>query len=109
MDTPEKPTPAAPTTIGAFEAKTHLSKLLDRAEAGETITITKHGRPVARLVPARGGVLPGHPRAAPRLPRSAEDVAAAMAQWRAHWARVDESGAGLSPEAAAALVREGRD
>ncbi len=39
-------------TIGAFEAKTHLSALLDRAAAGEEIVITKHGRPVARLIGA---------------------------------------------------------
>ncbi len=39
-------------SIGAFEAKTHLSELLQRAERGEEITITRHGRPVARLVPA---------------------------------------------------------
>jgi len=38
--------------VGAFDAKTHLSELLDRAEKGETITITRHGKPVARLVPA---------------------------------------------------------
>jgi prevent-host-death family protein len=40
-------------SIGAYEAKTHLPRLLDEVEAGETITITKHGRPVAVLVPAR--------------------------------------------------------
>jgi prevent-host-death family protein len=40
-------------TVGAFEAKTHLSALLDRVEAGEEVVITKHGRPVARLVGAR--------------------------------------------------------
>lgn len=38
-------------TMGAFEAKTHLSELLNRVEAGESVTITKHGRPVAQLVP----------------------------------------------------------
>jgi prevent-host-death family protein len=38
-------------SFGAFEAKTHFSELLKRAEKGETITITKHGRPVAKLVP----------------------------------------------------------
>lgn len=38
-------------TVGAYEAKTHLSRLLDEVAAGETITITKHGTPVARLVP----------------------------------------------------------
>lgn len=39
-------------TLGVFEAKTHLSSLLDRAAAGEEIVITKHGRPVAKLVSA---------------------------------------------------------
>jgi prevent-host-death family protein len=39
------------TSFGAFDAKTHLSQLLDRVEKGERITITKHGRPVACLVP----------------------------------------------------------
>jgi prevent-host-death family protein len=39
--------------MGAFEAKTHLSALLDRVAAGEEVIITKHGKPVARLVGAR--------------------------------------------------------
>lgn len=39
-------------TIGAFEAKTHFSELLERVAGGEEITITRHGTPVARLVPA---------------------------------------------------------
>jgi prevent-host-death family protein len=39
------------STIGAFEAKTHLAELLDRVEHGESLTITRHGRPVAQLVP----------------------------------------------------------
>jgi prevent-host-death family protein len=38
-------------TVGAYEAKTHLSDLLDRVDRGEEITITRHGRAVARLVP----------------------------------------------------------
>ena len=37
--------------IGAFEAKTHLSELLDRVELGEELVIARRGRPVARLVP----------------------------------------------------------
>lgn len=37
-------------SVGAFEAKTHLSQLLDRVEAGEEIVITRRGKPVARLV-----------------------------------------------------------
>ncbi len=40
-------------TVGAFEAKTHLSSLLERVEAGEEVVITRHGRPVARLIGAR--------------------------------------------------------
>jgi prevent-host-death family protein len=38
-------------TVGSFEAKTHLPELLRRVEQGESIVITKHGKPVARLVP----------------------------------------------------------
>jgi prevent-host-death family protein len=37
--------------VGAFEAKTHFAALLERVEHGETFTITRHGKPVARLVP----------------------------------------------------------
>ncbi len=36
--------------VGAFEAKTKLAELLDKVEAGETVTITRRGREVARLV-----------------------------------------------------------
>ena len=38
-------------SIGAYEAKTHLPRLLERVIRGESLTITRHGRPVARLVP----------------------------------------------------------
>ncbi len=38
-------------TMGAFEAKTHFSKILEVVEAGEQVIITKHGHPVARIVP----------------------------------------------------------
>ena len=38
--------------IGVFEAKTHLSEILDAVEAGESVTITKRGKPVAILSPA---------------------------------------------------------
>lgn len=37
--------------IGAYEAKTHLPALLERVVRGERITITKHGKPIARLIP----------------------------------------------------------
>jgi prevent-host-death family protein len=38
-------------TVNVHEAKTHLSRLLERVEAGEEIVIARAGRPVARLVP----------------------------------------------------------
>lgn len=37
--------------IGVFEAKTHLSRLLEEVEAGEQLLITRRGRAVARLIP----------------------------------------------------------
>ena len=37
-------------TVGSFEAKTHLSALLDQVARGEEVVITRHGKPVARLV-----------------------------------------------------------
>ena len=40
-------------SIGAFEAKNTLGTLLDRAQRGEEIVITRHGKPVARLVPTK--------------------------------------------------------
>lgn len=40
-------------TVSSYEAKTHLSELLSRTAKGAQITITKHGVPVAMLVPAR--------------------------------------------------------
>ncbi len=40
-------------TVNVHEAKTHLSKLLERVRLGEEIVIAKAGEPVARLVPAR--------------------------------------------------------
>jgi prevent-host-death family protein len=36
--------------VGIFEAKTHLSSLLDEVEKGGEVTITRHGKPVAKLV-----------------------------------------------------------
>lgn len=42
--------------VGAFEAKNKLSELLDLAEQGEEIIITRHGKEAARLVPPKGTV-----------------------------------------------------
>jgi prevent-host-death family protein len=59
-------------TVGSFDAKTHLPQLLDRVARGEEFTITRHGKPVARLVPLH----PAH--AQPDVPAAV----AAMKQFR---------------------------
>jgi prevent-host-death family protein len=41
-------------SVGVHEAKTHLSRLLALADAGEEVVITRRGEPVAKLVPVRG-------------------------------------------------------
>jgi prevent-host-death family protein len=42
------------STVGAYEAKTHLAQLLDRVAEGERIVITRHGKPAAVLAPVDG-------------------------------------------------------
>ena len=42
-------------SVGAFDAKTHLNELLQRASKGETIRITRRGVPVAKLIPPDDG------------------------------------------------------
>ncbi len=64
-------------SIGLFEAKTHLSELVSRAEAGEEIVITRHNKPVVRLVAveAVAGVDKARRRAAIKALRSlGEDI-----------------------------------
>jgi prevent-host-death family protein len=41
------------TTVTAYEAKTHLPRLIRAAERGETVIITRHGKPVAQLGPVQ--------------------------------------------------------
>jgi prevent-host-death family protein len=50
-------------SVGLFEAKTHLSELIARAERGEEVIITRHNKPVAKLVPVKRA---GRPRASQR-------------------------------------------
>ena len=38
-------------SIGSFEAKTHLPRILKQVEAGETFVVTRNGKPVARIAP----------------------------------------------------------
>ncbi len=42
------------STVGAFDAKTHFSELLKEVEKGGQVIVTKHGRPIAKLVPVQG-------------------------------------------------------
>jgi prevent-host-death family protein len=51
-------------TVGAFEAKTHFSELLARAARGETVVVSKHGTPVAKLGPLLDGAAGGDSMAA---------------------------------------------
>lgn len=47
-------------TVGAFEAKTKLSELLDKVEAGEEVVITRRGKVVARIVRPLPAAAPVH-------------------------------------------------
>ena len=53
--------------VGSYEAKTHLARLLDEVSRGETITITKHGVPVAVLSAPVESVMAGVPEVAAGL------------------------------------------
>ena len=39
-------------SIGLYDAKTHFSELIEQVQQGQSVVITKHGKPVAELVPA---------------------------------------------------------
>lgn len=54
----------SPHVVGAFDAKNHLGRLLDQVASGDVIVITRHGKPVARLVPYDDGVDRGDARSA---------------------------------------------
>ena len=51
----KKPTLIAAEPVSAYDAKTHLPKLLERTAKGERFVITRHGKPVAQLIPFEGG------------------------------------------------------
>jgi prevent-host-death family protein len=80
-------------SVGAFEAKTHLSRLLEDVRGGAVVTITVRGVPVAKLVPAGAEVrLPGPP---------------GLDSWLVR-VREMRSKSRKGAESAAALVRAGR-
>lgn len=76
------------TEVGAYEAKTHLSQLLDRVARGERVVITRHGVPVAVLAPVG-------PQTDP------ERVATELRRFR--------TGRKLRPIRVRELIEEGRD
>jgi prevent-host-death family protein len=77
------------TTVGAYEAKTRLSELLERVARGESFTITRHGVPVATLAPVSGS-----------RRRPASEVVAEMLAAR--------RGVRLAGESIRELIEEGR-
>lgn len=69
------------TTVNIHEAKTHLSRLVERVEAGDQVVIARAGRPVARLIPFRArtkprtpGIWRGQVRLAPDFDRTPDDL-----------------------------------
>ena len=77
----EKKRPIVRETVSLYDAKTHLSSLVDRAAEGEEIVISKSGRPKARLVPLDDV----HPRREP-------------GKGRGQWSVSDDFDAPLPPE-----------
>lgn len=81
-------------SVGSYEAKTHLPRLLGQVERGETFTITKRGKPVAVLSPA--------------LPAPERDVNAVIAELRAFSAEHARKHGSLSHREIKAMIEEGR-
>lgn len=84
--------------MGLFEAKTHLSELVARAEQGEEVVITRHNKPVAKIVPFSGV-------SADVLARRRKAVAAMQQIGREIAAR----GQPITAEEIVEWVREGRE
>ena len=81
-------------SVGSYEAKTHLPRLLSQVEKGETITITKRGKPIAVLSPAQ---------AAP-----ARDVSAVIAEFRAYSREYARKHGSLTAREIKEMIEEGR-
>ena len=71
-------------TVTLVEAKTHLSKLLDKVESGQEVVITRHGRAVARLLPVSRPKQPVRSLAAfrARMPRLRKPSAVLLREMR---------------------------
>lgn len=76
--------------IGAFEAKTHLSALLDAAARGEAVEITRRGKPVARLVPVDEAEEAGEADRSPWVGKMRAARAAIRRSWTGPPVTIDE-------------------
>lgn len=84
-------------SIGLFEAKTHLSELVARAERGEEVIITRHNKPVAKIVPIS--------EVSPELVALRRQIAAEM---QAIGREMEARGGPVTREEVLEWVREGR-
>ena len=84
-------------TIGLFEAKTHFSEWVSRAERGEEVVITRHNKPVAKLVPM-GQI----------TPQLVERRRKAVAAMQAVGAEVAARGGPITQDEILEWIREGR-
>jgi prevent-host-death family protein len=69
--------------VGAYEAKTQFSALLEKVERGEEVLITRHGKPVARLVQAQAASLEEIDAAIARILERREGVTTGGVGWKA--------------------------
>jgi prevent-host-death family protein len=81
-------------SVGSYEAKTHLPRLLSQVERGETITITRRGKPVAVLSPA--------------LKVAERDVSAVIAEFRAYSKEHARKHGPLTAREIKEMIEEGR-
>jgi prevent-host-death family protein len=81
-------------SIGSYEAKTHLPRLLGQVEKGETITITRRGKPIALLSPAH------------EVPQ--RDLKALIAEFRAYSKEQARNHEALSAREIKEMIEEGR-
>jgi len=77
--------------VGAFEAKTHFSELLERAEHGEEIIITRRGKAVARLVPMAESMREDVRKILERMRKRAKKTGIKSFDWK-EWKKYVEEG-----------------
>lgn len=90
-----KPNGTTTSTVGAFDAKTKLSELLDRVEQGEVVVITRHGTPIAKLTPYEDEV------DAKKVQKAIDGILALRAEFL-------KTGPGLTAAEIKAAIQEGR-